>query len=168
MMQMKTILFLLSLCLFRGELTAQNTGEAPYLKNQSIPEFRILQKDSLHWYTLKDLKPNKPVMFMLFSPDCDHCQKQTKLLTDHMKELGDLQIIMTTYQPLEKMKRFYQEYRIASYPNILMGRDVPYFFGPFFKAQSIPFLAIYNKQHKLARVYDGGAKMDKLLEALKL
>jgi hypothetical protein len=49
-----------------------------------------------------------------------------------------------------------------------MGRDVPYFFAPYYRGRSIPFLAIYNKQQKLVRVYDGGAKIDKILEALKL
>lgn len=165
---MKNLIFFLFISLLGSTLYAQDAEQAPYLKTRVVPEFRILRKDSVNWYTQKDLKPNKPVMFMLFSPDCEHCQQQTKLLTQNIRELGDLQIIMVTYQPLEKMKRFYQEYRIASYPNILMGRDVPYFFGPYYKARSIPFLAIYDKQHKLVRVYDGGAKMDKLKEALKL
>jgi thiol-disulfide isomerase/thioredoxin len=165
---MKKFTCILSAFLFMSCLKAQSNSEAPYLKNPVLPEFRILQKDSLSWYTRKDLGNGKPVMIMLFSPDCEHCQQQTKLLKEHMKEFGDLQIVMTTYYPLDKMRRFYQEYKIGSYPNIFMGRDVPYFFGPFYKAKSIPFLAIYNKQHKLVRVYDGGAKTDKILEALKL
>lgn len=149
-------------------LTAQNNEQPPYLKNPVLPEFRILQKDSLTWFTRKDLKAGTPVMIMLFSPDCEHCQEETKMIQANKKQLADLQIVMVTYQPMEKMQRFYKEYKLADNPNIYMGRDVPYFFGPYYRGRSIPFLAIYNKQQKLVRVYDGGAKIDKILEALKL
>lgn len=165
---MKNVYCLIILNFICVTLPAQNNEQPPYLKNPVLPEFRILQKDSLTWFTKKDIKPGKPVMIMLFSPDCEHCQEETNMLQANKKQLGDLQIVMVTYQPLEKMQKFYTEYKIANNPNIYMGRDVPYFFGPYYKARSIPFLAIYDKQQKLVRVYDGGAKIDKILEALKL
>jgi thiol-disulfide isomerase/thioredoxin len=165
---MKNLLFPLIICFFSSSLFAQSTEQPPYLKNPALPDFRILQADSLTWTTKKNLKPGKPVMIMLFSPDCEHCQTQMKIIQANKKQLAELQIVMATYQPMEKMQRFYKEYKIAEFPNIYMGRDIQYFFGPFYMAKSIPFLAIYDKQHKLARVYEGGAKIDKILEAIKL
>jgi thioredoxin-related protein len=35
-------------------------------------------------------------MIMFFSPDCDHCQKQTKELLAYKKELKDIQILMVS------------------------------------------------------------------------
>jgi thiol-disulfide isomerase/thioredoxin len=165
---MKKLCTLIIMNFFFITLIAQNSEQPPYLKNPVLPEFRILQKDSLTWFTRKDIKPGKPVMIMLFSPDCEHCQEETKMILANKKQLADLQIVMVTYQPMEKMQRFYKEYKIADNPNIYMGRDIPYFFGPFYMGRSLPFLAIYDKQQKLVRVYDGGAKIDKILEALKL
>jgi thiol-disulfide isomerase/thioredoxin len=165
---MKNLIFLLIYSLFSSSLIAQNKEQPPYLKKPVLPEFRILQKDSLTWTTQKSLKPGKPVMIMLFSPDCEHCQQQMKIIQANKKQLAELQIVMATYQPMEKMQRFYKDYKIAEFPNIYMGRDMFYFFGPFYMAKSIPFLAIYDKEHKLARVYEGGAKIDKILEAIKL
>jgi thiol-disulfide isomerase/thioredoxin len=165
---MKNIFFGIMGILFLSSLCAQNAELPPYLKNQALPEFRILQTDSITWTTQKNLKPGKPVMIMLFSPDCDHCKEQMKILQSNKKQLAELQIVMATYQPMDKMQRFYKDYKIAEYPNIYMGRDMYYFFGPYFKAKSIPFLAIYDTQHKLARVYEGGAKIEKILEAMKL
>jgi hypothetical protein len=49
-----------------------------------------------------------------------------------------------------------------------MGRDVSYFFGGFYKGRSIPYLAIYDRNQKLVKIYDGGATIDKLLEAIRL
>ncbi len=165
---MKNLLVLLIICLFNSSLFAQNTEQPPYLKKPVLPEFRILQADSLTWTTQKNLKSGKPVMIMLFSPDCEHCQQQMKIIQANKKQLSELQIVMATYQPMEKMQRFYKEYKIAEFSNIYMGRDMLYFFGPYYMAKAIPFLAIYDKQHKLVRVYEGGAKIDKILEALKL
>jgi thiol-disulfide isomerase/thioredoxin len=165
---MKKVFLLHTILLFSISLFAQNTEQPPYLKKPVLPEFRILQQDSSTWITNKNLKKGKPVMIMLFSPDCEHCQEQMKIFQANKKQLADLQIVMTTYQPMEKMRRFYKDYRIAEFSNIFMGRDMLYFFGQFYNPKSIPFLAIYDKQHKLVRVYEGGAKIDKILEALRL
>ena len=78
-------------------------------------------------------------MIMLFSPDCEHCQEETKMLQANKKQLGDLQIVMITYRPLDKMRKFYKDYKIAENPNIKMGRDVPYFFAPFYRANQCHF-----------------------------
>ena len=165
---MKKSICLLLCCFLLGSVFAQNQEQPPYLKNPVLPDFKILQKDSSTWFSKKDLKPGKPVMIMLFSPDCDHCQQQTKMILERIKDLGDLQIVMTTFQPMEKMRKFYTEYAIAKYPTIRMGRDVSYFFGGFYKGRSIPYLAIYDRNQKLAKIYDGGATIDKLLEAIRL
>lgn len=164
---MKKILCLAVLIFLVGNIFAQNAGQPPYLKNPVLPDFKILQKDSVTWFSKRDLKPGKPVMIMLFSPDCDHCQQQTRMIQERIKELGDLQIVMASFQPMEKLRKFYKDYRIAQYPNIRMGRDVSYFFGNFYVGRSIPFLAIYDRSFKLVKVYDGGAKIDKILEAIK-
>jgi thiol-disulfide isomerase/thioredoxin len=165
---MKKSLFLFLCCCYLGSVIAQNQEQPPYLKNPVLPDFKILQKDSLTWFSKKDLKAGKPVMIMLFSPDCDHCQQQTKMILERIKDLGDLQIVMTTFQPMDKMRKFYKEYAIAKYPTIRMGRDVSYFFGGFYKGRSIPYLAIYDRNQKLVKIYDGGATIDKLLEAIRL
>ncbi len=165
---MKKSLSLFLCIFFWGGVIAQNKALPPYLKNPVLPDFKILQKDSTTWFSKKDLKTGKPVMIMLFSPDCDHCQKQTKMILERIKDLGDLQIVMATFQPMDKMRKFYTDYGIAKYPNIRMGRDVPYFFGGFYRGRSIPYLAIYDRSQKLVKIYDGGATIDKLLEAIKL
>jgi thiol-disulfide isomerase/thioredoxin len=164
---MKKIFFLAFFNLLIGTLFAQKQELAPYLKNPVLPDFKILQKDSATWFTKANLKSGKPVMIMLFSPDCEHCQLQTKDILKKIKELGDLQIVMATFQPMEKMRKFHKEYGISAYPNIHMGRDESFFFGPYYVGRSIPFLAIYDRNRKLIKVYDGGAPAEKISAAIK-
>jgi primosomal protein N' len=82
-----------------------------------------------------------------------------------MKDLKKYQIIMVTYQPFEEMVSFYKVHKIEDYPNIKMGRDSKFFLPPFFKIQSLPFQALYDKGGDLITTFEGNVKIDKLLDA---
>jgi len=161
-MRIYTLLILLALPFF----SLAQEDDAPYLKNPFIPQFSILNTDSTSWFTQREIRNGFPVMIMLFSPDCEHCREQTEILVKNMEKLKNTEIIMSTFQPIYKMKDFCSQYKLAKYPNVHVGRDVKYFFGPYYRIRYSPFIAIYNKDHKLVRVFEGGAKIDKLLEAL--
>ncbi len=161
------ITFTLFLWLGFLQVIAQTESLAPYLRNPVLPQFSILQPDSVTWFTKNDLKSGRKSMIMLFSPDCDHCKKQTDIIVDNIDKLKELEIVMTTFQTVEKMRRFYEKYGLAKYPNIHVGRDVRYFFGPFYRFRYSPFLAIYDEREQLIKVYEGGAKRDRLLEVLR-
>jgi thioredoxin-related protein len=139
---------------------------ADFMRMPYLPAFRIMRFDSTY-ITKASLKQDKHTIVMLFSPDCEHCQHQTEDLIKHMDELKEVQFIMTTYQPMENMKRFYEKYQLAKYPDIHMGRDTHYFFGPFYKIKSIPFLAFYDKKQDLMKVFDGGAPIGKITEVIR-
>ena len=161
-MRIFTLLILLSLPV----LSQAQEEDAPYLKKPVLPQFSILNSDSTSWYTSRDIRKGMPVMIMLFSPDCEHCQDQTAILVKNMDKLKNTEIIMSTFQPVYKMKDFCNTYKLVKYPNVHVGRDVKYFFGPYYRMKYSPFIAIYDKDRKLVRVFEGGAKIDKLLEAL--
>jgi len=161
-MRISTLLLLLAL---HVQASAQDQ-DAPYLKYPSLPNFSILQEDSTSWFTARDIRRGAPVIIMLFSPECDHCQKQTSLMTKNMSQLRNTEIIMSTFQPLYKMKDFIRQYKLYQYPNVHVGRDVKYFFGPFYRVRTAPFLALYDKNRNLIKVFEGDVKVDRILEAL--
>ena len=106
-------------------------------------------------------------MIMLFSPDCEHCQKQTEIIIDNIDKMKNLEIVMSTFQPVDKMRKFSDRYKLSKFSNIHVGRDVRYFFGPFYRIRFSPFLAIYDENENLLKAYEGGAKIDRLLEAIR-
>lgn len=158
---------ILSVLLVYSTTVSAQLPEAPYLKNPWIPNFMILKEDSASWFSSKDIKAKVAVVFLLFNPDCDHCKAQTALLTRNMSKLGNTEIIMSSYQPLFKLKEFSKQYNLSHYPNIHIGRDVKFFFGPFFQIRSAPFVAVYDKDHSLVKTFEGGAKIDSLLQAIR-
>lgn len=54
-----------------------------------------------------------------------------------------------------QIKQFYDDYKIADYPNIIMGRDPSYFLGSFFNIRSFPAMFLYDKKGKLIKAFDG-------------
>jgi thioredoxin-like negative regulator of GroEL len=46
-----------------------------------------------------------------------------------------------------------------------MGRDEKYMLPPYFRMQSLPFLALYDKKGQLITHFEGNQKIDTILNA---
>jgi thioredoxin-related protein len=145
--------------------TSANIPEAPYLKNPGVPPFKLLEVDSLHFVTKDDIRKNHKVLIMFFSPECEHCKHQMRDILADINKFKDIEIVMATFQPFDEMKSFYNYYRIADHPNIQMGRDEKYMLPPFYRMQSMPFLALYDKKGQFITRFEGNQKVDTILLA---
>lgn len=139
---------------------------APYLQDKKLPFFKMMLTDSSLFYQ-SNLKKRKPVLIIYFSPDCEHCKKLTELLIERIAEFNKTQLVMISPLPMNKIKEFYTDHHIENYPTIKMGKDELYFFGNYFGAHYIPFIAAYNKKGELIKGWEGGTTISDLLEALK-
>src|SRR3978361_1693427 len=116
---MKKVFALLSLVILTISTQAQKKV------SENIPPFKILKADST-WFTPANLKKDKPVMIIYFSPDCTHCQHLVYEMKPKMKELGDTQIVMVTFtEPtmLKMLKTFNRDFDLAKYPNLTVGTE---------------------------------------------
>ncbi len=139
--------------------------EAPYLRFPTIPPFRLLKVDSSSYYTKDDLKKNRRTIIMFFSPDCEHCKHQTRDMLGDFSKFKDIEIVMATFQPFTEMKEFYAYFRIADHSNIKMGRDEKYFLPPYYKMQSLPYIALYDKKGNYITHFEGNQKVDTIINA---
>ena len=163
----KYVLFiLLAVSVATGFAQEDSLLKAGYLRFPTIPPFTLLKADSSS-ITRDDLARHKKTLFMFFSPGCDHCKHQTKELLANIEKFKDVEILMATYQPMEEMQAFYNDFHLENYPNIRLGRDTKYFFPPFYKMNNLPFLALYNNKGKLLTTFEGTTGIDKLLEGFK-
>ena len=155
---------LILLCMAGSLLTMAQAPDTPaFKKNPVVPSLYLLQADSTT-FTQGDVK-HQPTLIMYFSPTCDHCQVQTDSMVAEMSKLKDVQILMASYSPLSEMKTFYEERALARYENILMGYDSKYFFPPFYKMSSLPFMALYDKKGNFITSFHGNTAIDKIVEA---
>lgn len=163
----KIIVFVLSGFLFSQVAFAQNDSDVnkpAYIRFPTVPPFKILLTDSSTWFSKDDLPKKKAIMFMLFNPECSHCQHETEELVKNMDKFDDIEIVMSTNMPFDKMKEFYQHYQLDRFKNIVVGRDVNFVLPGFFRIHNLPFLGFYNKKQELISVFEGTMPMDKVLE----
>ncbi len=64
------------------------------------------------------------------------------------------------------LKMFYDEYKIANYPNITMGRDPSYFLGTFYKVRSFPAIFVYDKKGNFVDSFNGSVPVEEIAAAL--
>ncbi len=143
----------------------QDTG-AVYLRFPVIPKFTVFKAPDSTSFSREDLHKNKPVIFMIFSPDCEHCQHETEKLLASINEFKNTQILMITYLPYNEMMEFYKKYRIADYPEIIMARDTQFFFPVFFKVRNLPSIFVYDKKGNFKKNFEGSVKIDSIGAAL--
>lgn len=159
---LKTRLFLPALLFVSLNAISQTDTLAPYLKSPFIPPFNIQMADS-SWFSKNDLQA-KPALILYFSPDCGHCQLETEELLTQIKELKDLQIVMITSRGTDEMKMFSDKYLLQKFPSIKIGSDTKRFVTRYYQVKFTPFSALYNKNGKLVKVYEGGIDFNELKE----
>ena len=160
----RTLLSLLAFFIFNVCFSQEDTLPV-YKRFPYVPEFTINKAPDSTKFTRNDLK-RKPAIFIVFSPDCEHCQHETKDLLANIDKFKKTQIIMVTYLPYEEMMKFYNDYKIADYPMITMGRDAKFFFPVFFKVRNFPSIYVYDKDGKLRDSFEGTVSIDKIADAL--
>lgn len=162
---MKNLLLFFSLILIAGCTNAQNKQDIT-----KIPPFKILRSDSTY-FTSANLKKDKPVMIIYFSPDCSHCQHLVYEMKPKMKQFGDIQIVMVTFTDftmLKMIKNFNRDFDLAKYPNITVGTEGhTYIVQKYYQVTTTPYIAVYDHNGKLVKGFDKAPTMDELIATVK-
>lgn len=160
--------FILLIYLIFSSVTgmAQADSASMYLQYPTIPYFTITNVSDSTKFSREDLAPKKATIIFIFSPDCGHCQQKIRSVLDNEALFTKAQIIMAS--PIEHriIKKFYEEYEIARYPNIIMGNDPGYFLGSFYRVKSLPAIFVYNKKGRLVEAFDDKSPIEEIAKAL--
>lgn len=160
------IFCMLSLSIQRGVAQHDTTKTTPLYAQYPLPQFSILLTDSVTWYTKNDIPQRKKTIIMLFSPDCEHCKHETELIKKNISHFKGTQIVMVTPMPFQKMLDYYNHYELHKFKNITVGRDPRFFFSNYFKVRFLPFMAIYDKNFRLLKTFEGSTKWEDLVTYL--
>lgn len=162
----KLFIFILTAFTAQAGFSQADSTKPVYLRFPSLPQFTIYKASDSTKFTRDDLQKRKPTVFIIFSPDCEHCHKETEELTANIDKFRDAQIVMVQFLPHAQMVKFYQDHKIADYPNITMGRDAQYFLPLFFKVTSLPAIFVYDKKGNFKQAFSGSVKISKVAEEL--
>jgi thiol-disulfide isomerase/thioredoxin len=138
----------------------------PYLQVPIVPPFKIQKTDSV-FYTKDSLPSKRPIVIMYFSPDCGHCQKQIKELTDSMQFVSKAFFVLAAFKQMPEIAAFEKKYKLKKFDNIRIGRDLKYFIPGFYKVKFTPFTAVYDKHGKFLKAYEFGFTIKEISELLE-
>ena len=136
-----------------------------YSKREKLPVLNLLLIDSVTIFNTKNIPNGKPVLFMYFSPDCEHCQAETDSLLKNDSFLKQAICYFITIDPIERLRVFSTYYHISNYPNIVLAKDYQFAFYNFFKPASTPFFIVYDKHKELYAVLPNGGNI-KLIHSI--
>ena len=165
-MQRFMVTFLSVMASFLGQAQNKTTAD-PLAAIATVPAFKVFTVPDSSSYSNADLIEGKPLVIVFFSPDCEHCQKETKELLAYKSELKDIPILMVSPASYEAIKTFYSAYGLNTMPNLHLGNDANYALGSRFQLRTYPSLFIYDVQGKLAKAFVGNIGVPDILASLK-
>jgi thiol-disulfide isomerase/thioredoxin len=158
---------LASMLAFVFQLADAQTDSTPvYKRFPVIPVFNISKLPDSTEFSKDDLQRKKATVIMLFSPDCSHCQIETKNMLGHIDLFKKAQIIMVSSMDFVNIRKFYEDYEIAKYENIVMGRDAAFLLGSFYGIKHYPSIFVYDKKGNFVKSFEGEFTIESVAEAL--
>jgi thiol-disulfide isomerase/thioredoxin len=149
------------------KMNARDSMQLPaYQRFPTLPPFNILLQDSATVFNTYNVKKGRPTVLFFFSPDCEHCQITTDSLMKHMDEMKRADFYMFTFMPLTALRPFAAAHHMNDYKNIIVGKDYEFFFPMYYKAQTVPWLVVYNRKKQLVKAWNGTVKMPELVSML--
>ena len=166
-MKKKFLFFVVLVASFIAGAQTDSINLAPYQRFPSVPPLRLLLTDSTTLFTKNDLKNKKPVLIILFSPDCEHCKHETEEIIKNKEQLKKIQIVMATMLPFDKMKQFYDKYELRNIENLVVGQDIYFILPSFYQIKNFPYNAMYDKKGKLINTFEGVIPIEKIINTFK-
>ena len=160
---MKTILILVCFaCLLSCH---SSSGKDDTLS--TLPAFNIQLTDSTTILNAAAIPVGKPTIILFFRPDCTHCQAETQSLLSHIDSLQNVRIYMLASAPLAEIKGFYNHFHLDQYKNFTVGKDYDHSFARVFRPASVPYMAIYNSEKQLIKIYAEEAGIENILKSVR-
>lgn len=151
---MKFIISIVTI-VFMGGCYSKAIPEKTGQEGNLLPSFNVQLIDSTTYINTGNIETGKPVALFYFSPECPHCRSQMEEIIEDMDRLKSIQFYLLTSYSVSDMKHFSSEYRLSSYPNIIVGKDTANFLLKYFAMPGVPYMAIYGKDKKLHKAFVG-------------
>ncbi len=138
------------------------------LKGAPMPPFKI-EKTSGGFFNHTMVQAGKPVMIMIFSPECDHCEH----MVDSLKTLGSKikntqMIFVSEGRHKDAMKGFISKTGIGNIPQFQnIGTDASNLIFYVYTMKILPQITFYDNQHQLLKILDGDYSLKDVAQYLR-
>ena len=133
-------------------------------QESELPQMALTEIDGKQ-FSAKNLIGQKN-FFILFQPDCEHCQKEAQQISERLPAFKNYEIYFISSAPLDAIKKFSEDFKMNTQKNIhFVGTDVQNIidsYGPI----PAPSIYIYSEQGKLLNKFNGEIEIDSVLKQL--
>ncbi len=163
----KNFILVLSLCFisFYNDAQAQKEPPPPYKKTLTIPNFTIAKITDSSKFTNLNFEKGKNTIIVFFGPECGHCTVFAKKLMDSISLFKNTQILMVSSFDFVKIRKFYDDNKLADAPFITCGKDDNYFFISHYGIRAFPSAYVYNTKGKFVKSFESEINIKELSEA---
>ena len=111
--------------------------------------------------SLGDVSGKGNLLFMLFSPTCDHCEATTRQFVANMSLFHESKLVLITNPKFgEYLPDFMRKLHTDHFPQMYVGIDDSDFLKETFLYQTLPQINVYNRQRKLIKIFTGEMPID--------
>lgn len=121
---------------------------------QTVPAFTFFKLNKKP-FTEKDLAIGKPLLFVFFDTDCEHCRHAIGYINQHERELNKTAVYLVTLDDQSKSLPFLKKYgnKLLAKTNLLLLQDSQQQFILRFKPKKYPSIFLYTAKRSLV-MYD--------------
>jgi hypothetical protein len=105
-------------------------------------------------------------IFVFFSADCDHCQREAAEIHDHLEAFSNYSLYFISADSSDDQQRFAKDYKLAGQKNIFFGRTEPIFIYQTVGSIPTPSVYIYNEERRLVKKFNGETPIAEIIRAL--
>jgi peroxiredoxin len=128
-----------------------------------LPDLTVTRLDNAS-LRIKELKGRN--ILILFQPDCDHCQRETREIKANLPAFQDYTLYFVSNYPAEQLRQFANDYQLAAEPNVVFGTTTVEAILQTLGPQPSPSVYIYDGQGRLVKSFLGETKVEKILPFL--
>jgi thiol-disulfide isomerase/thioredoxin len=140
----------------------------PVRDGDLLPSFLLLLSDGVTKLNTATIPPGSPVVLLLFSPECPYCLAEIDSIVGEIHTLTDVRFYFVTPCAMGEIQEFSRQYRLDSYPNIVVGMDPKNFLLRFSGTKVIPYTAVYDGDRRLKEAVFGPTNDRKIKEILSI
>ncbi|PZR08535.1 MAG: hypothetical protein DI539_22675 [Flavobacterium psychrophilum] len=152
-----TTIIIVMLC-FRAIPESMRTG------TEQLPFFRFddgIQTKEICTYEIKN---DKPLLIVFFSPECDYCHQQIERMADSIEFLMPFRMLFLAAPKYEAQKIVRLIPDRLKTKNTIIGIDVDDTYTKVFKATTYPYTIMYDSNRQFMSMHMGIAKLSSLVK----
>lgn len=128
-----------------------------------LPEFEFENTKGGN-FSYWDIETDKSVLIIHFSPKCDFCDMEAKILFNYYTEFQNSEILMVSKSKTSSIKEFAKKHHLESFPNIQFLKYKEKQFYKIFGTQKLPAILIFDTQLKLLKKIEEGVSVKTLVK----